>query len=60
MKNPCDPIIILASREIAVKRYEICKICPQFESTLARCKECGCFMKLKTKLKDSTCPINKW
>ena len=25
-----------------------------------QCKKCGCFMKIKTKLKNATCPLQKW
>jgi hypothetical protein len=44
----------------AAQRYEICKTCPRLVQLTKQCKECGCFMKLKTKLEDATCPIGKW
>nr|WP_246846765.1 hypothetical protein [Leptospira barantonii] len=25
-----------------------------------RCSLCGCFVRLKTKLKSESCPISKW
>nr|WP_235596206.1 DUF6171 family protein [Leptospira weilii] len=25
-----------------------------------RCSVCGCFVRLKTKLKQESCPIKKW
>lgn len=42
----------------AKERMEICKACPNLK--LNFCKECGCFMPAKTKLKWASCPIGKW
>ncbi len=39
-------------------RLDICKTCPSFNGS--RCRECGCFMKTKTNLRSSTCPLDKW
>ena len=41
------------------KRWEICETCPSL-IRFNRCKECGCFMKIKTKLVNSSCPLDKW
>jgi hypothetical protein len=41
-------------------RYNICKSCDKFINLTKQCKECGCFMTLKTKLKFASCPIGKW
>jgi hypothetical protein len=46
--------------EDANKRYDICLSCPQLINLTKQCKKCGCFMSIKTKLKDATCPLNKW
>ncbi len=46
--------------ELAEYRLEICKGCEHFSKLSIRCKKCGCFMKLKTNLKDAKCPIGKW
>ena len=46
--------------ELAQYRLEICKGCEHFSKLSIRCKKCGCFMKLKTNLKDAKCPIGKW
>lgn len=46
--------------ETEEKRYDICLQCPELTLTTKQCKKCGCFMHLKTKLKDATCPIGKW
>ncbi len=50
----------VASNEVSKSRYEICKKCEHFEKRFAICKMCGCFMKLKTRLLKTNCPINKW
>lgn len=44
----------------ANKRYDICKMCPEFISLTKQCKQCGCLMHLKTKLQNAKCPIKKW
>lgn len=49
-----------ASDEEAFKRYEICDWCPEFISLTKQCKQCGCFMNLKVKLQEATCPLGKW
>lgn len=48
------------SEENASARYEICKACPELIKLSKQCKKCGCFMYAKTKLKEASCPINKW
>lgn len=45
---------------VAEKRFEICQECPRFLSKTGQCKECGCIMKLKTKLPNAECPLGKW
>lgn len=40
-------------------RIEQCKACSNL-SVLNICKECGCFMPAKVRLKWSSCPIGKW
>lgn len=42
------------------KRMQICLGCEHLIKLTHQCKECGCFMNLKTKLKDATCPVSKW
>ncbi|EKR98081.1 DUF6171 family protein [Leptospira mayottensis] len=43
-------------------RLEICFACPLLLKgfLLERCSVCGCFVRLKTKLKYESCPIKKW
>lgn len=42
------------------ERLEICKECPRLFAPTFTCKECGCFMKVKTQLKNAKCPLGKW
>lgn len=46
--------------EIAEKRLEICKACPELIQATTQCKQCGCLMNLKTKLPNADCPLGKW
>jgi hypothetical protein len=57
MINPNTEYI---SEEEAESRMAICDSCPSLLNITKQCKECGCFMKLKTKLKNATCPLGKW
>jgi hypothetical protein len=49
-----------SSEEDASARFSICKNCPKLISATSQCKECGCFMNLKTKLAKASCPLHKW
>lgn len=56
-------ILQYANREyVAQNRLAICRNCPQgrYSAVLGQCKECGCFMKIKTKIKSSECPLKNW
>lgn len=44
----------------AQARLDICNNCDRLIQLTKQCKECGCFMALKTKLKNTKCPLNKW
>lgn len=41
------------------RRVKICKECPML-TKLQRCKQCGCFVGLKTRLTTERCPLEKW
>lgn len=41
-------------------RYEICKNCDKFFKPTRQCRECMCFMTVKTKVHDASCPLGKW
>lgn len=51
---------INASSEEVQKRKSICQGCEYYNSFQDRCTKCGCFLAVKTYLKASHCPINKW
>ncbi len=40
------------------RRLWICQSCPERQHK--RCGLCGCFLKSKSMLKNSECPIGKW
>ena len=42
------------------ERLAICKGCDRLFKPTMTCKECGCFMKVKTHMKSQKCPIGKW
>lgn len=48
------------SDDSAAERLAICEECPRLTPVTYQCKECGCFMKIKTKLEQATCPLGKW
>jgi hypothetical protein len=52
--------VILAKEEVADKRMQLCLDCEFFIKDQCRCSKCGCFMKVKTRLDTSKCPVNKW
>ncbi len=52
--------LIKADELTANSRYETCKKCEHFLPKFKRCKLCGCFMKIKTKIIFTECPIKKW
>ncbi len=45
---------------IAKQRLDLCKQCEHFIEMTSQCKKCGCFMNLKTKLPNASCPVGKW
>lgn len=48
------------TKEEAQERYNICKQCDSFIPLTSQCKECGCLMKIKAKIRNSDCPLSKW
>jgi hypothetical protein len=51
---------LFAVDAVAKERYSICQSCDYFNKLTTQCKECSCFMILKTKFQSTACPINKW
>lgn len=50
------------NKELAEKRMEICKKCPEIKYTQlgAICNICKCRLNAKTRLPYIECPIKKW
>lgn len=55
-----DPNTEWTKKEISDSRFDICSKCPELIKLSKQCKQCGCFMPLKVKMKLSECPIGKW
>jgi hypothetical protein len=55
-----NPNTEYAEQAESEKRYDICKSCPELINLTKQCKQCGCIMSLKTKLKAAVCPLGKW
>lgn len=41
-------------------RMQICRGCEFFDADSSRCKNCGCFLKIKASWNSEKCPIDKW
>lgn len=54
-----NPDTEYAEEEVASKRLDICKECPEIMLT-QQCSQCGCFMPAKVKLLHATCPKGFW
>ena len=55
-----DPNQPRSDKNLIESRLKICNSCEFFNRRMVKCKKCGCFMKVKTLLKSSSCPIDKW
>jgi len=42
------------------QRFAICEACPRLFKPTGTCMECGCFMRVKTRIKSQRCPLGKW
>ena len=54
--------ILIHDQSIIDRRMDECNACEHFIKATSQCKQCGCFMKIKTRLSTSRCPLNppKW
>lgn len=52
--------IPVAPESVVTERMNICLECEHYFSLTSQCSQCGCFLKAKTKLAGSSCPIKKW
>lgn len=41
------------------ERMAVCQTCSELQA-LNRCRQCGCFMTIKTRIYSATCPLGKW
>ena len=55
-----NPDTEYADNPTARQRWDICEDCPELIKATTQCKNCGCFMRLKVKLEEATCPLGKW
>jgi hypothetical protein len=55
-----DPRKPRSDRELIESRLDVCNTCPFFQKNLAKCRKCGCFMKLKATLLEAKCPVGHW
>lgn len=55
-----NPNTEYATDEEENARLSLCMDCPELIKTTTQCKQCGCFMKAKVKLKKAVCPLGKW
>jgi Family of unknown function (DUF6171) len=46
--------------ELARERLKMCEQCEEFAALSRQCRNCGCFLDLKTKLLEASCPLGKW
>lgn len=44
----------------AIDRMKMCLQCEHFFKPTRQCIKCGCFMPVKVRLKNSSCPVKKW
>jgi hypothetical protein len=55
-----NPNVPRTEENLQKARIEICETCERFFKPTRQCRECGCFMDMKTKLEEAYCPIGKW
>lgn len=41
------------------EKLRICFACDRYDHTFGICKECGCYMKFKVRVKKNWCPLGK-
>lgn len=58
-KNAAQGIDQSVPEAVLNARLELCNACPRLSVT-RQCKECLCFVDLKTKLRQEKCPLDKW
>jgi hypothetical protein len=51
---------VKASASEIERRMDICRDCQHFQESPMKCRKCGCYLNLKTRLETEHCPIQKW
>jgi hypothetical protein len=59
-KHAAQGLPVIVDANTAFDRFSICQGCEFLKQDSFRCEKCGCFMKAKTQLAASHCPIGKW
>lgn len=55
-----NPHVPRANEDLSNFRMDICVQCDRLITLTKQCRECGCFMNMKTKLLGAKCPLGKW
>jgi hypothetical protein len=55
-----NPNVPRAEESTADERMDICLSCSELIGLTKQCKQCGCVMTGKVKLRDAVCPMGKW
>lgn len=50
----------ISDQELSDERLKVCGSCMHFKKLVRQCELCGCFLDLKTKLLQASCPIDLW
>ena len=50
---------LLNKQSRSEQRMAVCKQCPELRA-LNNCRQCGCFMDIKTRIYSAVCPLGKW
>ena len=56
IQDSSEKLAALTRKQIAGKRYALCKSCEKFNATTKFCGVCGCFMPLKVNILGISCP----
>jgi len=51
-------VLIFADPKVREQRLKACGMCEHLDKS--RCKICGCYVRLKSKLKHAECPLDRW
>jgi ribosomal protein L32 len=56
MMNGFRPV----NNSVRQERLDICKKCELYQESNKTCKECGCYLEIKTSWVSESCPEGKW